>query len=103
VRELSYRIGSFARVFEGFGVGLTVTPLGLEADLAGPPGVTVRPSRLGEVLPVGSRSDAEIALELGRLVAVEAMLAAYKAELVLGLAAHRPDALDPRPGRRGRG
>ena len=45
-----------------------------------------RPSRLSEVLPVAVRSDAEIALELGRVVAVEAALVAYKSELVMGLA-----------------
>jgi hypothetical protein len=84
-------------VFEGFGVGLTVTELGLDT---GPvrPDETVRPSRLSEVLPVSARSDAEIALELGRVQALKAVLAAYEAELVLGLAAYRPDALDPRPG-----
>ena len=58
---------------------------------------------LSEVLPVAVRSDAEIALELGRVVAVEAALAAYKAELVMGLAGHRPDALDPAPGQPGCG
>ena len=50
-----------------------------------------RASRLSEVLPVETRSDAEIALELQRVVAIESRLAAYKAGLVLGLAAHRPD------------
>ena len=62
-----------------------------------------RPSRLSEVLPVAARSDAEIALELGRIVAVEAALVAYKSELVMGLAGHRPDALDPAPGQPGAG
>jgi len=92
-------------VFRGWGVGLTVT------DLGGPPrsvvpareGMVSRPSRLSEVLPVAARSDAEIALELGRIVAVEAALVAYKSELVMGLAGHRPDALDPAPGQRGAG
>jgi hypothetical protein len=45
-----------------------------------PPGVVERPSRLSEVLPAASRSEAEIALERGRMVAVEAALAAYKTE-----------------------
>ena len=73
------------------------------ADWPLPQGVVSRPSRLSEVLPVAERSDAEIALELGRVVAVEAALAAYKAELVMGLAGHRPDALDPAPGQPGAG
>jgi Domain of unknown function (DUF222) len=49
---------------------------------------------------VAERSAAEIALELGRLQRVKAALAAYEAELVLGLAAHRPNGLDrsDRPG-----
>jgi hypothetical protein len=91
-------------VFEGYGVGLTVTELGRAApEGALPPGVVARPSRLSEVLPAASRSDAEIAVELGRIVAVEAALAAYKSELVMGLAGHRPDALDPVPGQPGAG
>ena len=92
-------------MFRGWGVGLTVAELGdpSPSDWPVPDGVVVRPSRLGEVLPVAVRSDAEIALELGRIVAVEAALEAYKAELVMGLAGHRPDALDPAPGRPGAG
>jgi hypothetical protein len=80
-------------VFEGFGVGLTVTPLGLDpGPAAGPSGVVVRPSRLSEVFPLGARSDAETALELGRLQSLKAVLAAYEAHLVMDLAGHRPDA-----------
>lgn len=52
---------------------------------------------------MATRSDAEIALELGRIVVVEAALAAYETELVMGLAGHRPDALDPAPGQPGVG
>jgi hypothetical protein len=92
-------------VFRGWGVGLAVTDPGgpSTADWPVPQGVVDRPSRLSEVLPVAVRSDAEIALELGRVVAVEAALVAYKAELVMGLAGHRPDALDPAPGQPGAG
>ena len=92
-------------MFRGWGVGLTVTDLGgPSADgWPVPEGVVSRPSRLSEVLPVAVRSDAEIALELGRIVAVEAALVAYKTELVMGLAGHRPDAVDPAPGRPGAG
>jgi hypothetical protein len=56
-----------------------------------PQGVVDRPSRLTEVLPVAARSDAETALELARLQPLKAMVAAYEASLVMGLAAHRAD------------
>src|SRR3712207_5351569 len=64
-------------------------PSCLEAPV--PEAVVARPSRLSEVLPVEVRSDAEIALELERLQSLKAMLAAYEATLVMGLAAHRAD------------
>ena len=89
-------------MFQGWGVGLTVTDLGGSSAEGWPvpEGAVARPSRSAEVLPVAVRSDAEIALELGRVVAVQAALVAYKAELVMGLAAHRPDALVPHRGGR---
>jgi hypothetical protein len=59
-----------------------------------PAGVAARPTRLGEMMPVTARTDAEIALELQRIQQVEARLAAYTAELVAELAARRPDTLD---------
>jgi hypothetical protein len=59
-----------------------------------PAGVTARPSRLSDLLPVAARTDGEIAAELQRLVEVESALAAYEAELVNGLAARRPDSAD---------
>ncbi|MCF6509685.1 HNH endonuclease, partial [Blastococcus sp. MG754426] len=52
-------------------------------------------------LPVAALSDAEKAAELRRLQARRAMDAAYEAELVMGLAADRPDADDPPPGHPG--
>ncbi|MGY1825436.1 DUF222 domain-containing protein [Blastococcus sp. SYSU DS0541] len=52
-------------------------------------------------LPVGVLSAAEKAAELRRLQARRAMDAAYEAELVLGLAADRPDTDDPPPGHPG--
>jgi hypothetical protein len=71
------------------------------AEAAPPDGVPAcQPARLSELLPVAARSDAEIALELQRVVALEAMVAAYKAELVVGLAAYRPEELDLRAGSR---
>jgi hypothetical protein len=54
--------------------------------------------RLGQVLPVAVRSDVELCGELRRVQAVESMLAAYKTELVLALAAQRPAAEDPAAG-----
>ncbi|WP_051515378.1 HNH endonuclease signature motif containing protein [Candidatus Blastococcus massiliensis] len=80
----------------GFGVAVAVAPLDLPSwpDPAPPPGGTTRPSRLGDVLPVATRSEAEIVAELARVIAAESALAAYKAELVVGLAARRPDSAD---------
>ncbi|MCV2490435.1 HNH endonuclease [Geodermatophilus sp. YIM 151500] len=59
-----------------------------------PPGGGGSPARLGELLPVGVRSDAELAAELQRIVAIEARLMAYKTELVAAFAARRPDCWD---------
>ena len=52
-------------MFQGWGVGLTMTDLGgpSTAGWPVPAGVIDRPSRLSEVLPVAVRSDAEIAWE----------------------------------------
>src|SRR3954469_8029222 len=94
----------FAHVFEGggFGVGVTVTSLNVEPWPAVlPAGVVQRPTRLGEMMPVASRTDAEIALELQRVQQMEARLAAYTAELVAELAARRPDSLDRQIGEPG--
>ncbi|WP_324273986.1 hypothetical protein [Blastococcus brunescens] len=66
-----------------------------------PKGVVSRPTRLGELLPVASRTDAEIAAELQRVDQMESRLAAYKAELVTGLAVRRPDSLDRQIGEPG--
>jgi hypothetical protein len=92
-------------VFEGggFGVGVTVTPLDVQPYPVEflPPGVTARPTRLGEMMPVATRTDAEIALELQRVQQMEARLAAYTAELVTELAARRPDSLDRQVGEPG--
>ncbi|SDF82391.1 protein of unknown function [Blastococcus aurantiacus] len=80
----------------GYGVAVSVTPLTTvpwpEQPL--PVGVTARPGRLSDLLPVAARTDGEIAAELQRLVQVESALAAYKAELVAGLAGRRPDSAD---------
>jgi hypothetical protein len=92
-------------VFEGggFGVGVTVTPLHVEpwpVELL-PPDVVARPTRLGEMMPVAARTDAEIAVELQRIQQMEAWLAAYSVELIAELAARRPDTLDRQIGEPG--
>lgn len=87
----------------GYGVAVSVAPLAStpwpEQPL--PTGVTARPGRLGDLLPVSTRTDEEIAEELQRVVAVESALAAYKAELVTGLAKRRPDSADRQLGEPG--
>jgi hypothetical protein len=84
-------------VFEGggFGVGVTVTPTDVVPYPSQiPTGVQERPTRLGELLPVAARTPVEKARELQRVQQAEAVLAAYKLELVAGLAADRPRSLD---------
>jgi hypothetical protein len=92
-------------VFEGggFGVGVTVMTVDDEPWPGDPlpPGVVARPTRLGELLPVASRTDAEIAAELQRIEQVEAELAAYTLELVAELADRRPDTHDRQLGEPG--
>ena len=80
----------------GYGVAVSVAPLTTvpSPEQPLPAGVTARPGRLSDLLPVAARTDAEIAAELQRLVQIESALAAYKAELVTGLAARRPDSAD---------
>ena len=87
----------------GFGVGVTVTPLEVEPWPVEflPAGVSARPTRLGEMMPVAARTDAEIAVEVRRVQQLEARLAAYTAELVAELAARRPDGLDRQLGEPG--
>ena len=75
----------------GFGVGVTLTqvqqapPPGIRSD-----GVMVRPGRLHELLPADLLADADLSFEIGGAERVEAMVAAYKAERIVALAA-RPD------------
>jgi hypothetical protein len=77
-------------VFEGGGYGVGVTVVDLEPvpwpQLPPPPGVEVHPARLGEMMPVAARTQAEQAAELARVDRVEAQVAAYKVELVAGMA-----------------
>lgn len=60
-----------------------------------------RPSRLGELLPVEEMTPDQKAANLQRIVELEARLAAFKAELVVGLAADRPATDDRRCGQPG--
>jgi len=87
----------------GFGVGVTVASVGVEPWVPSvlPPGVVERPMRLGEMMPVAARSDAEIAAELQRVERLEGRVAAYKAELVSELAVRRPDSDDRQIGEPG--
>jgi hypothetical protein len=85
-------------VFEGYGVGLTVSPLGGDDGRLRP---GERPSRLTDVLPVEGWSAEQKALELGRIEAFRSMLDAYEAAVVVAFAGDRPDALDPGPGHPG--
>src|SRR4051812_41667223 len=82
----------------GFAVGVTVVPV----DDSPSPWELLDPEpqvdRLGAWLPRRS-SSAESATLLQQVTAAEARLAALKFELVLDIAAARPAADDPRPGR----
>src|SRR5690242_14572259 len=89
----------------GFRLGVTVNPV---AELSfeewpAPPEAVDRPSRLGEMLPVGWRSDAELAGDLARISRIRSKLAAFEAELVVELASRRPDAVEVPLGRQAAG
>ena len=88
---------------EAFGVGVTVAELcpAPRDDVALPAGVVARPSRLGDLLPVESMTAEQKAAQLQRVEQVEAVLAAFKAELVVGLAVDRPASDDRRRGQVG--
>jgi Domain of unknown function (DUF222) len=86
-----------------FGVGVTVAALrpAKPHDATLPEGVVSRPSRLGELLSVEEMTPDQKAANLQRIVELEARLAAFKAELVVGLAADRPATDDRRGGQPG--
>ena len=92
-------------MFEGGGYGVGVTVASLEPvpwpATVLPAGVVERPTRLGEMMPVAARSDAELAVELQRVDHVEGRLAAYRAELVSEMARRRPDSADRQIGEPG--
>jgi Domain of unknown function (DUF222) len=88
----------------GFTVGTAVAraeptpaPLPPGPVPAGAVAVRERPSRLGEVLPVDARDDAQIAADLATITAIEAALAAWRLELVATLASRRPACADRSP------
>jgi hypothetical protein len=70
-------------------MGLT---FGVELRAASEPGFDPEDlgRRIGDFLPVGSKSDAELCDELRLVAAFEAKLAGYKTELVIALAGKRP-------------
>src|SRR4051812_13153839 len=90
---------------ESFAVGVTVDrllPVEWEEEAPLPAGVvSSRPSRLGDLLPVDAMTPEQKATQLQRVQQAEAMLAGYKAELVVGLAADRPATVDRRRGQVG--
>src|SRR4051795_4360141 len=86
---------------EVYGVGVTVErllPAPWEEEVVLPAGVVSRPSRLGELLPVDALTPEQKATQLQRVQQVESVLAAYKAELVVGLGEDRPATVDRRRG-----
>src|SRR5688572_29319346 len=85
-----------------FGVGVTVAALHPDVpdDLL-PPEVVQRPSRHGELLPVERMTPEQKTANLQLVAAAEAQLAAFRAELVVGLAADRPATDDRRSGQPG--
>ena len=72
---------------ESFGVGVTVADVGPAPwDVASVPVgvVSTRPTRLGVLLPVASMTAEQKALQLQAVEQAEAVLAAYRTELVVG-------------------
>jgi hypothetical protein len=89
---------------EAYGVGVTVAELRRPVPSVGavlPAGVTARPSRLGELLPVQLMTPEQKAAHLQRVEEIESALAAFKTQLVVGLAADRPAVDDRRRGQAG--
>jgi hypothetical protein len=88
---------------EAFGVGVTVAelrPALVGGDLVSA-GMVARPSRLGDLLPVVLMTSEQKAAHLQLVERAESALAAFKAELVVGLAIDRPASLDRRRGQVG--
>jgi hypothetical protein len=77
---------------ESFGVGVTVASLHPDPwpDVLPAGVVSSRPSRLGDLLPVALMTPEQKAVQLQRVQEAKSVLAAYEAELVVGLATDRP-------------
>src|SRR5688500_7494002 len=97
--NLSYPCSNVAHVFEGggFGVGLTVNQLDVRsrrsAELV-PADRAWHPARLGELMPVASRNDVELAEEMRRVNIADSRLWAYRVEMIVQLAERRRDDRD---------
>jgi hypothetical protein len=95
----SHPCPTFAHVSEGggFGVGLTVNQLDApsrpSADLV-PADRAWHPARLGELMPVASRNDVELAEEMRRVSIADSRLWAYRVEMIVQLAERRRDDRD---------
>src|SRR3954467_3943076 len=82
-----------------YGVALAVDPLeepGFDEAFAEP-----WPSRLGELLPVERMTDAQMGMHLQGVQARKGELEAFEAELIVGLAGHRPAYQDRQRGQAG--
>jgi hypothetical protein len=88
---------------ESFGVGVTVASLHPDPwpDVLPAGVVSSRPSRIGDLLPVALMTAEQKALQLLRVQEAKSMLAAFEAELVVGLAEERPATVDRRRGQVG--
>jgi hypothetical protein len=97
----AYRAGMFPP--EAFAVGVTVAEVrpALWDDHPLPAGVVSRPSRIGDLLPVHLMTPEQKAAHLQRVAEAEAVLAAFKAELIVALATDRPASGDRRRGQTG--
>jgi hypothetical protein len=88
---------------EAFGVGVTVASLHPDPwPEVLPAGVVAsRPSRLGDLLSVDLMTAEQKAVQLQRVQQATSVLAAYEAELVVGLAMDRPASDDRQRSRPG--
>lgn len=80
----------------GFGVGLTVNQLAMPSRPAElmPAEQEWHPARLGELMPVASRTNAEIAEEMRRASIADSRLWAYRVEMIVQLAVRCSDDRD---------
>ena len=89
-------------MFEGGGYGVAVTALPVVAPpwpVEVPPlGVDGAPLRLGELMPVTTRTPEQKALELERIARIEGQIAAYRVEVAASFARDRADGGDRRAG-----